>query len=266
MTGSTEQPYPGETDEHRLQREMGAGPDDEVYHTYTGDDGNTVTQYDMDAEDIVVTPGAHVDWNQVVGNMIETAKRRLGEQIPYVHVAVIEFQAQSGNQIVQFIAESTPLVAEIHISWSALVDGLIEGVAAALIPEAEVAAKLIFETAAKFVASNAEAAMENAAHPLDDARAKLEAGIRAFVLQVEQNTIAAVDAAKAQVDGVVREVMADQHQPTNDPAWVEEMLHWMGFPERTEATVTTPVLQWLEYKFTELLTKVGEDLLNAHSG
>lgn len=254
----TEQPYPGETYEHQYQREMGAGPDDEVYHVGTDDDGNPVKEYDMDAEEIVVTPHVQVDWNQVVSHMIEVATRRVEAQIPYVHVAVSEFQAQSGAQIAQFIAENTPAPPS-GITWSALVDGLIEGVGTALFPEAEFA-KIVFETAGKFLASNVEKAMEEAAHPLEDARAKLEAGVGALVTQVDQNTVTAVDQAKAQVEHVIRQGMADQQHPTNDPAWVDEMVHWMGFPERTEATVTAPVLQWLNYQFTALLSQVQQEV------
>jgi hypothetical protein len=258
MTYPREQPYPGETEEHQRQRETGAGPDDEVYHVGTDDDGNPVKQYDMDAEEIVVTPGVHVDWNEVVSHMIEIAKRRLGEQIPYVHVAVSQFQAQSGAQIAQFIAENTP-APSVGISWKELVDGLIEGVGIALFPEAEFA-KVVFETASKFLVGNLEKIMEETAHPLEDARAKLEAGVGAFVTQVEQNTVTAVDEAKAQVEHVIRQGMADQHNPTNDPAWIDEMVHWMGFPERSEATVTAPVLQWLTYQFTALLSQVQQEM------
>jgi hypothetical protein len=77
-------------DEGYPQREVeqeiapGHGPNDEIYHTYTDEHGNIVKQYDMDAEEITVTPGAHVDWNTVVGQMVAIAQERADAQIPYV--------------------------------------------------------------------------------------------------------------------------------------------------------------------------------------
>jgi hypothetical protein len=250
-------------DEGYPQREVeqeiapGHGPNDEIYHTYTDEHGNIVKQYDMDAEEITVTPGAHVDWNTVVGQMVAIAHERADAQIPYVHAAIEQFQSNSGTQIAQFIHANTPPADEI--SWKALVDGLTAGLWMAFAPEAEVG-KLIFDTAISLVREGSEDAAHQAAQHVEDAHQQLEAGVRAFTTAAMSNTLSSVDHVKAQIVDQFKHGMQEYQQVTADPTWIDEMVSYFGFPMRTEDTVTTPVLQHLEYEFNNLLTDVQAQL------
>lgn len=64
--------------------------DDNTFHQRTDKQGNTVRVYDVDAEKIT---GDHASWNEVVTAMTTLAEKNVEMQVPYVLVAVQEFQS-----------------------------------------------------------------------------------------------------------------------------------------------------------------------------
>src|SRR3954452_20675524 len=86
------------TYEEQRRVEAGADPNDNTFHEYRDENGKVIRQYAVEPEHITVTPAQHVDWNTVVTMMDEIAGRRLGEQLPYTHSAVYQFQSHAHQQ------------------------------------------------------------------------------------------------------------------------------------------------------------------------
>lgn len=233
-------------------------PNDNVFHEYRDEHGNVVRQYAMDPESITVTPGHHVDWNTVVTMMVEKAERRLGEQIPYTHSAVFQFQGHAHHQIAQFVHDNEP---DASIGWGSLVEGLTSGLMLVFAPELE-AIKYVFETAVKVFSEGLDVRLEQATSHFNAAKAKLEAGVDALTTEIDARQVHAVDEARRLVRPAFEANMAEyRNQPlTMDMEWIEEMVHWFGFPERTEATVTAPILHELNQRFDHILGEVRAQL------
>lgn len=268
------QPHSGAyTYSEQRRLEQGHDTDDEVYHQYTDEHGNVVKQYAMSGEGkeatgdpnengventILVDPKAHVDINAVVTQMTEIASRRLGEQIPYTHSAVLQFQTHAHQQIAQFVEEHEP---DASIGWGSLVEGLTSGLLLVFAPELE-AMKFVFETAASVFSAGLEARLEHATSALNAAEAKLTTGVDTLVAEIDQRWMHAVDAARKQLPAAIGQQMEEYRNQylTLDKDWIEEMVHWFGFPERTEETVTAPILYELNSRFGELLSQVQAQL------
>jgi hypothetical protein len=233
-------------------------PNDNTFHEYRDENGNVVREYAMDAETITVTPGAHVDWNTVVTMMVEKAERRVGEQLSYTHAAVFQFQGHAHDQIARFVADNAP---DASIGWGALVEGLVSGVMLVFTPELE-ATKYLIETAAKVFSEGLEARLENASNQYTAAKAKLDHGVDALTVEVEARQVQAVDTVRPQIRPHIEQMMEEyRHQPlTMDAEWIEEMVHWFGFPERDATTVTGPIVYELTQRFDQILSQVQSEL------
>jgi hypothetical protein len=233
-------------------------PDDNVFHEYRDEHGNVVRQYAMDPEQITVTPGHHVDWNTVVTIMTEKAERRVGEQLSYTHAAVFQFQGHAHDRIAQFVHDNAP---DASIGWGSLVEGLVSGVMLVFTPELE-ATKYLIETAAHIFSEGLAANLENATSHFTAAKAKLDHGVDALTVEVEARQVRAVDTLRPQIRPHIEQMMEEyRHQPlTMDPEWIEEMVHWFGFPERDATTVSGPIVHELSQRFDQLLGEVNAEL------
>lgn len=233
-------------------------PNDNVFHEYRDEHGNVVRQYAMDPENITVTPGHHVDWNTVVTMMVEKAERRMGEQIPYTHSAVFQFQSHAHQQIAQFVHDNEP---DAGIGWGSLVEGLTSGLFLVFAPELE-AIKYVVETAVHVFSEGLEVRLEQATSQFHAAKAKLENGVNTLTAEIDARQVHAVDAARRLIRPAFEANMAEyRNQPlTMDMEWIEEMVHWFGFPERTESTVTGPILHELNQRFDQILHEVQAQL------
>src|SRR5262245_52586531 len=95
--------------------------DDNRYRVVDG-----VKVLDMSEEEIVVTPGAVVDWNGVVTDMITRARQNVHQQVPWFHQAVNEFATSSTASIEQWAAQMRQFEEDsrVELPWSLIVDGL----------------------------------------------------------------------------------------------------------------------------------------------
>jgi hypothetical protein len=236
-------------------------PDDEIYHTHQDQHGNTVRDYDMDAEKITVTPGAHVDWNAVVATLIGRAENNTGEQIPYVLVAIDEFRQSSHGKIAQFVHDAQIFEQESRVAfpWGLLVDALDSGLSTVF--KLEGPGGWIYDKVKGAFTSQLVGELEAHASQVPGLQAQLDAGVAALSARARRDSTAAVDAVKAQIRPYIEEQMREYTQVTNDPEWIAEMVAWLGFPPRSEANVTQPILSWLNHQFDAMLRDASEQLV-----
>jgi hypothetical protein len=249
--------------QHDVEQQIapGHGPDDEIYRTHQDEHGNPVRDYDMEAETITVTPGVHADWNTVVAAMIGRAENNTGEQIPYVLVAIDEFRESSHGKIAQFVHDAEIFEQKSHVAfpWGLLVDALDSGLSAVFALEGP--AGWIFDKVKGAFTSQLVAELEAHASQVAGLQAQLEAGVEALSARARRDSTAAVDAVKADIRPFIEKQMRAYDKVTNDPEWIAEMVAWLGFPPRTQANVTQPILSWLNHQFDAMLHDASEQLV-----
>ena len=249
--------------QHEVEQQIAPGhrPDDDIYHTHQDPSGNTVRDYDMDSETITVTAGAHADWNAVVATMIGRAENNTGEQIPYVLVAIDEFRQSSQEKTAQWVHDAQVFEQQAHVAfpWGLLVDGLDSGLSAVF--KLEGPGGWIFDKVKDAFTSELVADLEAHASQVPGLQAQLDAGVVALSARVRRESTAAVDAVKAEIRPYIEEQMRAYTDVTNDPEWIAEMVAWLGFPPRSEANVTQPILSWLNRQFDTMLRDASEQLV-----
>jgi hypothetical protein len=248
----------GPAEQHEIEQQAfpGHGPDDEIFHQYTDENGQVVTQYDIAGESIRGSAHEHDTWNAAVTAMIGLAKQRLAVQLPYVHEAVLEFQSSAHGQIAQFVHANTPAQ---QIGWGPFVETLASAITAVFLPELE-AAKIAVDVAGKVFSEGLAVSVEQATEHLSAATEQLTHGVDLLVTDIGIRTQTAVDAANEHVAEFIRDYMKDEQHPTTDFEWVDAMVEWFGYPERTRDTVTVPIVHELNQSFAELLGQVQHEL------
>jgi hypothetical protein len=247
-------------------REVHSAPgrkDDNTFHQRTDRDGNTVRVYDVDAEKITTDH----KWNEAVTAMTTLAEKNTEMQIPYVLVAVQEFQSSSRTRIDQFAAVAHEFleVSHVHFPWGLLVDGLEFGLSIAFeIPTETIVEKWgnwIYEKVKGAFTSQLKSELEARADPVDNLKARLEQGVSTLTEHITQQTTRAVDDVKAALPDYIYDAMWEHPQVSDSPAWISEMVTWLGFPTRTTDTVTQPILHHLNEQFDAMIQQAQQELL-----
>ncbi len=249
-------------------REVHSAPghkDDNIFHQRTDQHGNTVRVYDMDEEKISADP----KWNQAVSAMIMLAEKNTEMQIPYVLVAVQEFQTSSRARIDQFAQAAHQFLEQSHIQfpWGLLVDGLEYGLSIAFeIPDHTLVEKWgnwIYEKVKGAFTSQLKSELEARADPVPNLEKRLEAGVAALTQHVTQATTRAVDDVKAALRDYIYDTMWENQQVSDDPEWIGEMVAWFGFPTRTTENVTQPILYYLDQQLDAMIQQAQQEVLAA---
>jgi hypothetical protein len=247
-------------------REVHSAPghkDDNTFHQRTDKDGNTVRVYDMDEERINADP----KWNTAVTAMTILAEKNTEMQIPYVLVAVQEFQTSSRARIDQFAQVAHQFLEHSHVQfpWGLLVEGLEFGLSIAFeIPTETIVEKWgnwIFEKVKAAFTSQLVADLEARADPVANLKERLDAGVTALTLHVTKQTTQAVDDVKALLPDYISDRMWEHQQVSDSPEWISEMVAWFGFPTRTTENVTQPILGYLEHYFDAMIQQAQQELL-----
>lgn len=232
--------------------------DDNRYRVVDG-----VKVLDMSEEEIVVTPGTVVDWNEVVTDMITRARLNVQQQVPWFHQAVNEFATSATTSIGQWAAQMRQFEEDtrIELPWSMIVDGL------------DSVLGLVFSGPggmAGWVYGKLKSAVLT---ELVD-----ELATKSMVPGLEQGLLAGVAALKAKVDDSFEQVIHDfeeegaQHikeqmreytQLSNDTDWIDEMVAWFGFPRKSVDEIKTPIQEWLDHQLGEMLRAASDQVLNA---
>ena len=237
--------------------------DDNTFHQRTDQHGNPVRVYDVDEEKI----STDHKWNEAVTAMVTLAEKNTEMQIPYVLVAVQEFQASSRTRIDQFAAASHQFLEDshVHFPWGLLVEGLEFGLSIAFhIPTETLVEKWgnwIYEKVKGAFTSQLKAELEARADPVANLEKQLEAGVAALIQHVTQQTVQAVDDVKAVLPDYVYDTMWENPQVSDNPAWISEMVAWFGFPTRTADNVTQPILHHLNQQFDAMIEQAQQELL-----
>jgi peptidoglycan hydrolase-like protein with peptidoglycan-binding domain len=248
-------------------REVHSAPghkDDEAFHERKDAHGNTVRVYDMDAEDISGSKNRTYTWNQAVAAMTALAVKNTEMQIPYVLVAVQEFQTSSMAQIDQFAQAARQFLDQSHVSfpWDLLVDGLEFGLSTVFeVPIATELGKWIYGKVKGALIGQLKAELEARANPVPGLEKRLEEGVAALVLHITQQTPRAVDDVKAAIPDYIREAMHEYQQVSDDYEWISAMVDYFGFPQRTTQNVTDPILQSLNEQFGAMIHQVEQEVL-----
>jgi hypothetical protein len=247
-------------------REVQSAPghkDDNTFHQRTDKQGNTVRVYDVDAEKI----STDHKWNEAVSAMIMLAKENTEMQIPYVLVAVQEFQTSSRTRIDQFAVAAHQFLEDshVHFPWGLLVDGLEFGLSIVFeIPAETVVEKWgnwIYEKVKGALTSQLKSELEARADPVANLKNRLEEGVAALTQHITQQTTRAVDDVKAALPDYIYDAMWEHQQVSDDHAWISEMVVWFGFPTRTTDNVTRPILDHLNQQFDAMIHQAQQDLL-----
>jgi len=252
-------------------REVHSAPghrDDNTFHQRTDSHGNTVRVYDMDEQRITGDPHSVHSWNQAVTAMRILAEKNAEMQIPYVLVAVQEFQTSSRARIDQFAQAAHQFLENSHIQfpWGLLVEALEYGLSMAFeIPEAETVVEKwgnwIYEKVKAAFTSRLVADLEARADPVANLKERLEAGVATLTLHVTQQTAQAVDDVKALVPEYISDRMLEYQQVSDDADWIGEMVAYFGFPTRTTQNVTQPILSYLDHYFDAMIQQAQQELL-----
>lgn len=248
-------------------REVRSAPgheDDNTFHQRTDKHGNTVRVYDMDAQTITAD---HAEWNEVVRAMVTLAKSNTEMQIPYVLVAVTEFQRSSGARIDQFAQAAHQFLEQshVHFPWGLLVDGLEFGLSTVFEP-AEIVGKWgnwIYEKVKDAFTSNLKSELEARADPVENLKKRLEEGVAVLLDHVTRQTAQAADDVKAMIPGYIHDAMSEYKQVSDDDAWISEMVAWFGFPDRTTQNVTQPILDHLNQQLDAMIQQAMQEVLSA---
>jgi len=247
-------------------REVHSAPghrDDNTFHQRTDSHGNTVRVYDMDEERINADPR----WNQAVMAMTILAEKNTEMQIPYVLVAVQEFQTSSRARIDQFAQAAHEFLENSHVQfpWGLLVEAVEFGLSISFeIPAESIVEKWgnwIFEKVKGAFTSQLKAELEARADPVTNLKSRLEAGVTALITHVTQQTTQAVDDVKALIPDYISDRMWEHQQVSDSPEWISEMVAWFGFPTRTTQNVTQPILSYLDHYFDAMIQQAQQELL-----
>lgn len=239
--------------------------DDNRYRVVDG-----VKVLDMSEEEIVVTLGkdgkpVDVDWNGVVTDMITRARQNVQEQVPWFHQAVSEFAASSTVSIGQWAAQMRQFEedARVELPWSMIVDGLDSALGLAFSGPGGMAGWVYGKLKSAVLSDLAD-----------------ELATKSMVPGLEQGLLAGVAALKAKVDGSFKQVIDDfkaegaQHIEermreylntplSNDSGWIDEMVAWFGFPEKSVDEIKMPIKEWLDHQLGEMLRAASDQVLNA---
>jgi len=232
--------------------------DDNRYRVVDG-----VKVLDMSEEEIVVTPGAVVDWNEVVTDMITRARLNVQQQVPWFHQAVSEFAASATASIGQWAAQMRQFEedARVELPWSLIVDGLDSALGLAFSGPGGMAGWVYGKLKSAVLAELVD-----------------ELATKSMVPGLEQGLLAGVAALKAKVDDSFEQVVQDfeeegaQHikeqmrehtQLSNDSDWIDEMVAWFGFPRKSVDEIKTPIQEWLDHQLGEMLRAASDQVLNA---
>jgi Putative peptidoglycan binding domain len=234
--------------------------DDNSFHERSDGHGNTTRVYDVDPEVIV----ADKDWNTAVGLMIEKAEKNTGEQIGYVHSAILEFQISSEGKISGFAASAHQFEdnAHIHFPWGLLVDGLDHALGVVFTVEGAWAGWIYEKVKGAFTDALKEE-LEHQESAVPGLQAKLEAGVTALVDRANRESRTTVDQLKESIKDYIKEQMVSHKQVTNDPDWIDEMVKYFGFPPSTADNVTYPILHSLNAQFDAMLQEAHEEMLKS---
>jgi hypothetical protein len=247
-------------------RETHSGPghkDDNTFHQRVDEHGNTVRVYDVDEEKI----STDHKWNETVSAMILLAEKNTEMQIPYVLVAVQEFQTSSRARIDEFAQAAHQFLEQshVHFPWGLLVDGLEFGLSTVFeIPATTLVEKWgnwIYEKVKGALTSQLKSELEARADPVANLEKRLEAGVVALTQHVTQQTTVAVDGVKAALSDYIYDAMWEHRQVSDDYAWISEMVAWFGFPTRTTENVTQPILHYLNQHFDTMVQQTQQELL-----
>lgn len=239
--------------------------DDESFHQRTDAHGDTVRVYDVDAEII----GSHA-WEQAVASITMQAVKNTEMQIPYVLVAVQEFQASSRAQIDQFTQGAQQFLenSHVHFPWGLLVDGLDFGLSTVFeIPAATTVVgqwgEWILGKVKGALIGQLKAELEAHANPVPNLEQRLEAGVAALTLHVTQQSAQAVSDVAGVIPDYIREAMAEdeKQQVFENYEWIKAMVEYFGFPDRTMENVTGPILRHLNEQFGAMIHQVEEELV-----
>jgi hypothetical protein len=239
--------------------------DDNTFHQRTDRDGNTVRVYDVDAEKITTDH----KWNEAVTAMTTLAEKNTEMQIPYVLVAVQEFQTSSRARIDQFAQAAHQFLEEshVHFPWGLLVDGLEFGLSIVFeIPTETIVEKWgnwIYEKVKGALTSQLKSELEARADPVANLKDRLEQGVAVLIQHVTQQTTRAVDDVKAALPDFIYDAMWEHQQVSDNPAWISEMVAWLGFPTRTTENVTQPILHHLNEQFDAMVHQAQQEVLAA---
>lgn len=236
---------------------------DETFHQRTDKHGNTVRVYDMDEEKITTDH----KWNEVVTAMISLADKNTSDQIPYVLVAVQEFQTSSRAQIDQFAEAAHQFLEEsqVHFPWGLLVDGLEFGLSTVFeIPAKTLVEKWgnwIYEKVKGALTSQLKSELESRADPIANLKNQLEEGVTVLTQHVTQQTTRAVDDVRAALHDYIYDAMWEHQQVSDSPDWISEMVAWFGFPTRNTGNVTQPILHYLNQQFDAMIQQARQEML-----
>lgn len=257
-------------EEDQLQsppREVHSAPghkDDNTFHQRTDKHGNTVRVYDMDAEKI---NSDHASWNEVVTEMTTLAEKNVEMQIPYVLVALQEFQSSSRTAIDQFAAVAERFLDEshVHFPWGLLVEGLEFGLSTVFeIPTETILQKWgnwIYEKVKSALTGQLKSELEARADPVANMKKQLEEGVEALIQHVTHQATRAVDDVKTALPEYIYDAMWEHQQVSGNPDWIREMVAWFGFPTRTTDNVTQPILHYLNEQFDAMIQQAQKELL-----
>jgi peptidoglycan hydrolase-like protein with peptidoglycan-binding domain len=233
--------------------------DENTFHERTDKHGDKVRVYDMDAETI-----HSAEWNAAVTAIIAAARANLSFQLPYVHIGVVNFEAASKAKVTSFVSSANQFEADAHVTfpWGLLVDGLDAALGVVYEPE-KIVAKFVYEIVKKELVAGLEGLIEARADPVPGLQAKLEAGLEALSLHVQNQTAMAVSAVNAELDEQIEQAMDGQADVSQAPEWVAAMADWLGVPRMSADQVTGPVESCLGHKFDALIAQAQEELLRS---
>ena len=225
-----------------------------MFRQHQDEDGNTISEYEMEGENIVGGPGAD-RWNAVVNDIVEKAERRNKAQISYINDGVNAFIAQSEAKIAEFAQQATAFEEDSHLNfpWGALIEGLEYGVSLVL----------ALEGPAAWIYGQVKAASDRPPRRRDRATHQRRSGSRGEARATGSRHLAdEVTAPQAgrhrrcapgyprRIHTAMLEYRGSGHVRGR---WIEEMVTWFGFPEPDENTVTQVIASNLNQQFDVML-------------
>ena len=236
--------------------------DDNVFRERKDKDGNPVRVYDMEGEDMVHSGPA--DWNEVVGAMVRLAQRRNTDQVPYVTKAVERFGKSSDEKITQFAhaAQALHEAAHIEFPWALLIDGLDSALGTVFTVSG--VGGWIYGHLKSALIGNIVDDLTSRTSPVPGLEAKLRAGVAELAEQMANRQQQAIDTVQRDIHDHIRTQMLERTAAgefTNDSNWIDEMVAYFGFPERSSDDVIQPILSWLNHQFDAMLQQAHEELL-----
>lgn len=255
------------SEEDRVADEMANHPhdpsrtDDHKYHVRQGKDG-PVKVYDMNGTDIVATPGATADWNDVVTHMITRARQNVHDQVPWVHQAVDQFSDTATASIHQWAAGMERLEALSHadLPWDLLVKGLDTALGLVFTAPSGVAG-WVYGKLKSAVLDGLVAELTAKSTVVAGLEAQLLAGVAELRQKVQSNFERVIADFETEGPPYIREQMRSETHVTYDSDWIDEMVAWFGFPRKSTAEIKTPIQQWLDHQLGELLRAASDQVL-----